>query len=356
MAGDVPVLSGCPTKDILHDQQLLTLAKEEDSVGWAGRDEAVSEVQRNWWRSLNVDVAPSVYLPSSILADLDKSAFGGGDAGAAEARQTAHLLVARVASLNDASSGSRTNAGATSAARCYWRHPPRDSRELSDARLLKQEKRKHVCLDQREGCRSCGFRQLHPTAQRRSVQRTGDRRHGEQPMEHCVGTATGAVARHVRETPSSALVGRTHEAAVVRQDSTLSASPSYTTDVLPAEQCLTGTCTAATPNGGAISTLAGSPAAEYLDKSLPMLMSPSEPLQKAAGAASVTASSSRNDDTQRGAEKLACANTNARVVLGHYFTLWLSVVEERRIQRSAASYHHYLLQCVRDTLAEPSLV
>lgn len=83
----------------------------EEVADEVSRDAAVSEVQRSWWRMLNVDVRPAIELPSSVQDGDSTDGPAGMLVADEETSQTVYDLLARVASRGASSAHATTSQG-----------------------------------------------------------------------------------------------------------------------------------------------------------------------------------------------------------------------------------------------------
>ncbi|KPI88702.1 hypothetical protein ABL78_2162 [Leptomonas seymouri] len=310
------------------------LGNDKLSADLVDRDEAVSEVQRRWWRTFNVDVRPAVDLPSSAHISEVASANGANDVDE-EALQTAHLLLARIASSDSshAAGPSTTRATRIDESRMK-RMSPKGTRKAGAAHSQGNEAQRGVSHEKRAGT-SESWTGASPTAV--SLEPRSLIRCGVQQQELLANVRTASAYQQTKEsTRSTSLFQSTNTPSEGQCDESRCSS-------LPRE----GERSKATETFSDVS-LAVSSVGLRADLGMP-----SEALQRALRSAPTTATP-RTEDCNVDADGQRCTEKVARVMLRHYYALWLTAAEGRRIQRCAASYHDYLLQCVRDALSEGS--
>ncbi|KPA83076.1 hypothetical protein ABB37_02791 [Leptomonas pyrrhocoris] len=324
----------------VNDSTGATFAHPDNNKSVAdlvGRDEAISEVQRGWWRALNIDVRPAVNLPSSAHAPEKASAVDEATL------QTAHLLLARVASSDNYSpSAASSIACATPVGKRNATHTSASGTRKGDAsRLQRSEARRGVCQAQRSKASSSGIDASPATGSLGSPLRTG---RGAQQQERPANITTASTSHLTNDTTRS--VGGCNIIHGEGPCRTRAALPFQMTSAV-CEEPRPELPRAPFPAEGeevkkATETLFTGAYAGCLIEPRVGLGVPPQCLQRTLR---------RVHPTAPCADEQTCQEKDARVVLRHYYALWLTATEERHMQRCAASYHDYLLQCVRDALS-----
>lgn len=302
------------------------------------RDEVVSEVQRGWWRALDVDIRPAADLFYSTTTDTSGSCdikdMGEMDE---EARRTAQLLLARAVSLDDGGIVCTAEANAS-----QHPHHARVMSKVDIGRLQTHQAPVAGSKEQRAGVRLSSCPKSSATPSRRATE------HREPAGQRREESATAAALPNNDQNKESTPSCKCTDVHPLSGRRAHHSSFSSTTSTLCLEGCCPFGRSGPPPTAQEMGAAqAAPPVREFVPHTGPVL--PSEPLQRAMQ--TTTPTPMRCGATHGGgvAEPVRLEE-NARVMLERYFAMWRDAAEKGLIRRGAASYHQYLMQCVRDVL------